>query len=63
MPKQNLRWKGAFMKRINFDLPEVLLLNLEDFLGFRIYDNADLERAISILLQKCIYNVYSGGAK
>lgn len=40
------------MKRISFDLPEDLLLNLEDFVGLRIYNSADLELAISILLQK-----------
>lgn len=48
------------MKKINFELPEDLLLNLEDFVGFRIYNSADLEHAIRIILQKCIY---SGGAK
>ena len=48
------------MKRINYDLPEDLLLNLEDYVGFKIYDSQDLEHAIRIILQKCIY---SGGAK
>lgn len=40
------------MKKINFDLPEDLICNLEDFVGLKIYDSADLELAISILLQK-----------
>lgn len=38
------------MKRINFELPEDLLLILEDYLGFKIYDSSDLERAIRVIL-------------
>lgn len=48
------------MKRINFELPEDLVCKLEDFVGFRIYSSTDLELAIVVLLQKCMY---SGGAK
>ena len=39
------------MKKINFELSENIVKLLEEAVGFKIYDNEDLEYAIEIILE------------